>query len=130
MTTGLVVAAAAALVAASLHSWMFVQESVRFSRPSTLAMLEVQPAHADAVRLWAYHQGVYNVLLGGLAAIGALLLATGATAAGTTLVGAASAAMVLAATALLLADRRRGRLPGFVGQALPPAIAVIALLTD
>jgi putative membrane protein len=120
-------AAAAGLVAAATHAYMFVRESVLFQRPSTLSMLEVPPDQAAVVRLWAYHQGVYNLLLGAMAAIGAIEVLIGALDVGRTLLFASAAAMTVAATALLGVDRRRERVPGFVAQALPAFACLVAL---
>jgi putative membrane protein len=120
-------AAATGLAAAGMHAYIFTLESVRFSRTATLRMLEVQPQHADAVRLWAYHQGVYNLLLALTAAAGAALALTGDPLPGRTLLWASSTTMVVAALALLLADRRPARVPGFLAQAVPPLLTIAAL---
>lgn len=121
------IAAMTALLAAAMHTYIFTMESVRFSRTATLHMLEIQPQHADAVRLWAYHQGVYNLLLALTATIGAALALTGETVPGRTLLLASSTTMVIAALALLLADRRTARIPGFLAQAIPPLLTIAAL---
>lgn len=54
MTT--VLAPVALLLAAGLHLYVFVHESILFSRPATQSMFQVEPQHAPAIRLWAYHQ--------------------------------------------------------------------------
>ncbi|WP_267423599.1 MULTISPECIES: DUF1304 family protein [unclassified Curtobacterium] len=117
------------LAAAAMHWWMFVQESILFARHSkTQRMVGVAPAAVQAVQLWAFHQGVYNLLLGALGATGSLFLLLGHTATGTALFVAAAVSMIAAAGALLAVDRRRQRLPGFAAQALPAIIALTALL--
>lgn len=123
----LAVAALTALIAAAMHAYIFTMESVRFGRTATLRMLGVQPQHADAVRLWAFHQGVYNLLLALTAAAGAALVVTGEVLPGRTLLWASSITMVIAALALLLADRRAARVPGFLAQAVPPLLTIAAL---
>ncbi|MEN0084380.1 MAG: DUF1304 family protein [Leifsonia sp.] len=120
-------AAVAILVAAALHLYVFVQESILFSRPATQRMFEVSPEHAAAVRLWAYHQGVYNALLAGVAIAGAVLLLGGDRSASVALIAASAVCMILAALALLLADARRARVTGFVAQAAPAAVALVLL---
>jgi putative membrane protein len=121
------VAATAAATAAVVHSYMFVKESLQFSRPQTLRMLEVPVEDAGAVRLWAFHQGVYNLLLGATATAGGTLLLTGFRVAGSTLLAAAAVSMTAAAAALLAADPRPQRIPGFLAQAAPALTALIAL---
>lgn len=118
-------AVAALLVAPTLHLYVFVHESILFSRPATLRMLEVEPQHAPAVRLWAFHQGVYNALLAAVAVAGAVALLIGYRQVGATLMVASGGSMVVAAAALLLADRRRARVPGFIAQAVPAAVALV-----
>ncbi|MCY1695082.1 DUF1304 family protein [Curtobacterium sp. SL109] len=117
------------LSAAAMHWWMFVQESILFAQHSeTQRMLGVAPAAVPAVRLWAFHQGVYNFLLGAVGATGSLFLLAGCAANGTALFVAAAVSMIAAAGALLAVDRRRQRLPGFAAQAIPAISALIALL--
>lgn len=117
------------LAAAVMHWYMFIQESVLFPRrPETQRMFDVAPAEMPAVRLWAFHQGVYNFLLGTIGATGSMLLLTGHAVAGTALLIAAATSMVCAAGALLAVDRRRQRLTGFAAQALPAIVALVMLL--
>lgn len=127
MTVALTIAAVAASTAAAVHGFMFTVESVLYGRPGALRMLEIAAAHASAVRLWAFHQGVYNLVLGATSAAGVIALAVGATTAGRTLLLAANTAMVVAALALIGVDRRPARVPGFLAQALPATICLLAL---
>jgi putative membrane protein len=123
-------AVAAAGTAAVVHGYMFVKESVQFTHPRTLRMLEVPDEHAGAVRLWAYHQGVYNLLLGATAAAGGALLLTGSRVPGGTLLAAAATSMTVAAAALLAADPRPERIPGFLAQAAPALTALTAIVAS
>jgi len=127
MTVPLAIAAAAASIAAATHVFMFAVESLLFGRISTRRMLEIPERHAAAVRLWAYHQGVYNLLLGAMSAAGAIGLVLGSSIGGRTLLLASNAAMVVAALALIGVDRRRERVPGALAQALPAAVCLVAL---
>ena len=122
-----VLAAVAMIVATALHLYVFAHESILFTRPATQRMLEVEPQHAAAVRLWAFHQGVYNALLAGAALVGAVALLAGDEQLGLPLTLPAAVSMIAAAFALLVADRRRARVPGFLAQALPAAIALALL---
>lgn len=125
-----IVATVAMLVATIAHVFMFARESLLFQRPSSQRMLEIQPAHASAIRLWAYHQGIYNLLLGGTGLAGALALLAGGAEAGVALILAAAVSMITAAVALLAVDRRVARIPGFLAQAVPPSVALLALLAS
>lgn len=127
MSPALATAVAAAAVAAALHAFMFARESLMFSRPSTQQMLEVAAADVPAVRLWALHQGVYNLLLGGTALAGAVAVVAGSTRVGATLLTASGIFMLVAAAALMAVDRRRARVPGFLAQAVPAAIVLLAI---
>lgn len=118
---------AAAVVAAALHLYVFARESLLHSRTSTRRMLEIDAVHAEAVRLWAFHQGVYHALLAAITGSGVIAALTHATTVATALLTASGAAMVVTALALLIADPRRARLAGFCAQALPPLIALAAL---
>ena len=122
-----VIAAVASIVAAAMHGYIFTLESVLFSRPRTQRMFEYATDDLPALRLWAFHQGVYNLLIGSTALAGAVALLTGSTTVGITLVISASTFMIGAALALIAADRRHARIPGLVAQALPPIVALITL---
>jgi putative membrane protein len=123
-----VLAAAAMVAAAALHLYVFARESLLFSRPSTQRMFEVEALQATAVRLWAYHQGIYNALLGGVAAAGAVALLLGDRTVGATLTIASGVSMIIAAATLVMADRRPSRIPGLLTQAVPPAAGLLLLL--
>ena len=88
------VVVAACVAAAAVHGYVFVRESPLFSRPSTQRMFEVAAADVSAVRLWAFHQGVYNLLLGATSVAGAIGVSSGARNAGAALIVAASTSMI------------------------------------
>jgi putative membrane protein len=117
----------ACVSATAAHGYVFARESLLFSRPSTQRMFEVAAADVGAVRLWAFHQGVYNLLLGATSLAGAIGVLAGASTAGPALVVASSTSMIVAAVTLVAADPRRARIPGLVAQALPPSVALLAL---
>ncbi len=114
----------AAGVAVALHLYVFVAESVLFTRPATLAMFEVAPQHAPAVRLWAFHQGVYNLLVAAITATGMVGTAIAETW-GPPLLLAGTATMLIAAVALVAADPRRQRLTGLIAQGAPSLIGLV-----
>ncbi|MCE0762442.1 DUF1304 domain-containing protein [Pseudonocardia kujensis] len=121
----IVVAALSITAAAGLHLWMFILESVLFGRPTVHRMLEVRAEHVRAVRPWAFHQGVYNLVLATTAIAGLVALLLGRDGPGRILVMAACAGMLLAGVALFVFDPRLARLPGMLAQALPALVAVV-----
>ncbi|GAA3026038.1 DUF1304 domain-containing protein [Microbacterium dextranolyticum] len=118
---GLVLAALAAL----LHVVIFWLESVAWTSPRARAAFGTTADEAEATREMAFNQGFYNLLLAIVTALGVVLVATGATAAGAALVFAGAGSMAAAALVLLLSS------PDKAGAALKqgvlPLLAVIAL---
>jgi putative membrane protein len=117
------------LVAAGVHLWIFALESVLFGRAPVRRMFEVGEEHAAAVRPWAFHQGVYNLLLAGGLLTGLGVALTGPPGAGRLLVAMAAGSMVVAGLALAAIDRRRERLAGLAAQCLPAAVALLAAVS-
>jgi putative membrane protein len=91
-----VIASIFVALAALLHGYIFLMESVWWTRPATWKRFGVaDQAAADTTKPMAYNQGFYNLFLGLGAALGLVLYWTGATEVGTTLV---LAALVLTTT--------------------------------
>ncbi|GAB4065645.1 DUF1304 domain-containing protein [Angustibacter speluncae] len=122
LTVALVLAALAAL----LHVYIFVLESVRFSQPSTQKVFGVRPDDLDAVRPWAFNQGWYNLFLAVQTLVGIALAASGTVGVGIALVVAGVGSMLAAALVLVGSDRRRARTAATQGTI--PALALLALL--
>ena len=96
-----IVAAVFVALAAFLHVYIFLMESIWWTRPATWKRFGVaSQADADATRPMAYNQGFYNLFLAGGAVIGLLLFFGGQSPAGTALVLFSTGSMVLAATVL------------------------------
>jgi putative membrane protein len=123
-----VVAQAFALAAAFTHLWIFVMESVRFSRPGVHAMFEIRAADVAVVRPWAFHQGCYNALLAAQVLAGLAAVHLGAVTGGRALVLAATASMLVASAALVVFDPRRARIKGLVGQGAPALVTLVAMV--
>ncbi len=123
----LVAASVFALIAAAIHVYIFVLESIRWTAPATMALFQIpngeQAAHTQAL---AYNQGFYNLFLAVGAVIGVLLLGMGNVAVGASLVGFAAASMMLAGVVLLLKDSRMLR-PALI-QAVPALLALVFLI--
>ncbi|MER1995289.1 MAG: DUF1304 domain-containing protein [Arthrobacter sp.] len=122
----LVAASVFALIAAAIHVYIFVLESIRWTAPATMALFRIpngeQAAHTQAL---AYNQGFYNLFLAVGAVLGVLLLGMGNVAVGATLVGFAAASMMLAGAVLLLKDSRMLR--AALIQAVPALLALVFL---
>ena len=102
----LITAAVFAVIAAAIHLYIFVLESLRWTAPATMAVFRVAtPQEAATTASLAYNQGFYNLFLGVGALLGVVLLTAGSRVAGLTLISFASASMVLAALVLVFSNR-------------------------
>ena len=117
-------------LAALLHVYIFVLESVRWSHPSVWRIfgLTTQEA-ADTTKPLAYNQGFYNLFLAVGAAIGVVLWAVNGVGdvAGRTLLLFSLGSMVGAALVLLTSGRKYLR-PATVQGTLPLIGFVLTLL--
>jgi putative membrane protein len=121
------IAIAAAVVAALVHAWFFVLESLWFMRPAVFRRFGLtSEADAAVVRSFAYNQGFYNLFLGAGVAIGLALVAIGDPVAGRAITLFACGSMIAAGVVLVLHS------PSFLRaaaiQVVPPLAAVLAIL--
>ncbi|WP_431799659.1 DUF1304 domain-containing protein [Microbacterium kunmingense] len=122
VVAGLVFAAVAALI----HLYIFVMESVTWTSARTRATFGIRSLEeAQATKAMAFNQGFYNLFLAVAALLGIVLVAAGITVVGATLVFVGTGSMVAAGLVLLLSNRRMLR-PAAI-QAVPPLIAIILL---
>ena len=113
-------------LAAVVHGYFFVLESLWFDRPSTWRTFGIRDAEqATAARPWAYNQGFYNLFLGIGTAVGIALVVAGNVTAGASLVAFGCACMVGAAVVLAVSDR--SKLRGALIQGVLPALALALL---
>jgi putative membrane protein len=118
------IAQAAALLAAAVHVFIFILESVRFTEPATYRRFFVQSQRdAELLRPIFFNQGFYNLFLAIGAAGGILVLHLGYPEAGRALVLFACGSMALAGLILMFTDRRFVR-AGLL-QAVPPIVALV-----
>ncbi|KAA1419772.1 DUF1304 domain-containing protein [Mumia zhuanghuii] len=117
-----VLAAVFAALAAVLHVWIFVMESLRWEHPSTRRTFQMTADEAAATREMAYNQGFYNLFLAVVTVVGLVLLATDQTDAGRALVFAGCGSML--AAAVVLVARSPERLRAAVAQGTMPLLAV------
>ena len=121
------IAVVAALVAAAIHLWFFVLESVQFTQPKVYARFGLHSAEdAAIVRPMAFNQGFYNLFLAIGILVGLALVAAGQVDAGRAIVLFACATMVGAGVVLLASNRRF--LIGASIQALPPLVVLVVTL--
>ena len=122
LTAGLIVAVLAAL----LHGYIFVMESVTWTSPRTRAVFGMTEDEAQATKLLAFNQGFYNLFLGIVTIIGVIAAFTGAVAVGVALVFAGVGSMLAAAVVLLAAARDNAR--AAVSQGVLPLIAIVLVV--
>ena len=121
------IAVAAAVLAALIHVWFFVMESVWFMRESVWRRFGLtSDSDARIVRSFAYNQGFYNLFLAVGVAIGVALVASGDPTAGRPIVLFACGSMIAAGLVLVLHN------PAFLRaaaiQVVPPLAAVLAIV--
>ena len=121
LTVAFVLAALAALV----HVYIFVIESLQWEKPSTLRAFGMSAEQAAVMKPLAYNQGFYNLFLALEVAAGVVLLDPHRNT-GVALVAFACASMVAAALVLVSSDT--SKLRGAVIQGAIPALALLALL--
>ena len=121
LTAGLVFAALAAL----LHVYIFVMESLTWTSPRTRATFGTTAEEAETTKLLAFNQGFYNLFLAIVTAIGIVAICLGHNAVGAALIFAGVGSMLAAAAVLLASSPDKAR--AAVTQGAFPLIAVILL---
>jgi putative membrane protein len=122
-----IIGVVAASLAALIHVWFFVLESLWFERPDVAGRFGVRTQEAiDAVRPMAFNQGFYNLFLAIGIAGGLLLVASGNAMTGRPIVLFSCACMVGAGVVLLASNRRFASAAAL--QAVPPLLAIVATL--
>jgi putative membrane protein len=121
----LIVACVLAGLAALVHVYIFVLESLRWEDPATRRIFGTTTETAAVTRPLAYNQGFYNLFLAVVTAAGIVLVGSQREAA-VALLLAGPGSMVAAAMVLVTADRSKAR--AALVQALLPALALVSLL--
>jgi len=122
ITAGLVLAVLAAL----LHVYIIVMESLTWTSPRTRATFGTTPETAETTKELAFNQGFYNLFLAIVTAIGVAAVLIGAKAVGVALVFAGVGSMLAAALVLLLSSPDKAR--AAITQGTLPLIAVVLLV--
>ena len=122
ITAGLVFAGLAAL----LHVYIFVMESLTWTSPRTRAAFGTTPEEAETTKLLAFNQGFYNLFLAIVSGVGIAAIGMGHKAVGAALILAGVGSMGAAAAVLLLSAPDKAR--AAVTQGTFPVIAIVLLL--
>ncbi|PLS25937.1 DUF1304 domain-containing protein [Bifidobacterium imperatoris] len=120
-----------AVLAGLLHVLIFVLESFRWTEPSTMKTFSITSIEeAEATKEMAYNQGFYNLFLGIMAAVGAVIILFGQQTIGSTLMAAGTASMVLAALVLFTGspDKRAAAVKQFTLPALSLVLLIVSFI--
>ena len=120
------VALVLAVLAALLHVYIFVMESVTWTSPKTRATFGLTAAEAEQTKVLAFNQGFYNLFLAVVTAVGVILMIAGQRPAGAALLLAGAGSM--AAAALVLVLSARDKWSAALKQGVLPLLSVIALV--
>src|SRR6478736_5975929 len=121
ITAGLVIASLAAL----LHVYIFVMESLTWTSPRTRATFGLSAQEAEATKEMAFNQGFYNLFLAIVSGVGIGAVLTGHGAVGTALVLAGVGSMLAAALVLLVSSPDKAR--AAITQDVFPLISVLLI---
>lgn len=113
-------------LAALLHVYIFVLESLQWTAPRTRATFGTTREEAETTKLLAFNQGFYNLFLAIVTAVGIVAMALGHNAVGAALVFAGVGSMAAAAVVLLASAPGKAR--SAVIQGLFPVIAIVLLV--
>lgn len=112
-------------LAALLHVYIFVMESVTWTTPRTRAVFGTTADEAQTTKMLAFNQGFYNLFLAVITGAGIAAIALGHMAVGAALVFAGVGSMLAAAFVLIVSSRDMTR--SAVIQGVFPLITVALL---
>ena len=113
-------------LAALLHVYIFVMESLTWMTPRTRAVFGTTADEAQITKMLAFNQGFYNLFLAIIAAVGISAIAMGHMAVGAALVFAGMGSMLAAAAVLIASSRDMTR--SAIIQGVFPLIAIVLLV--
>lgn len=122
LIAGLIVAGLAAL----LHVYIFVMESLTWTSPRTRATFGLTEQQAVDTKELAFNQGFYNLFLAIVTAVGIAAIVLGCKAVGLALIFAGIGSMAAAALVLLLSSPEKAR--AAITQGIFPVLGIAALL--
>ena len=112
-------------LAAVLHVYIFVMESVTWTTPRTRAVFGTTADEAQTTKMLAFNQGFYNLFLAVITGAGIAAIVVGHRAVGAALVFAGVGSMLAAAFVLIASSRDMTR--SAVTQGVFPLITVALL---
>lgn len=115
-----------AALAAALHVYIFVLESLTWTSPRTRATFGTTAEEAQATKELAFNQGFYNLFLAIVSVVGIVAVGLGHNAVGAALVFAGVGSMLAAAVVLLTSSPDKAR--AAITQGVFPLIAVVLLV--
>ncbi len=115
-----------AALAAVLHVYIFVMESLTWTSPRTRATFGISEEEAQATKELAFNQGFYNLFLAIVTIVGIAAIGLGHCAVGAALVFAGAGSMLAAAAVLLTSSPDKAR--AAITQGIFPLIAVVLLV--
>lgn len=121
----LIVALTIAGLAALLHVYIFVLESLTWTSPRTRAIFGTTAEEAETTRPLAFNQGFYNLFLAVVAAAGIVAFLMGHKGVGAALVFAGVGSMLAAAAVLLASSPDKSR--AALTQGTLPLVGVVLL---
>lgn len=121
ITVALIFSALAAL----LHVYIFVMESLTWTSPRTRAVFGTTEEEAQTTKMLAFNQGFYNLFLAVVTAVGIAAVMLGHRSVGTALIFAGIGSMLAAAVVLLASSPDKAR--AAVTQGTLPLIGIAAL---
>jgi putative membrane protein len=113
-------------LAAVLHVYIFVLESLQWTAPRTRATFGTTLESAEATKELAFNQGFYNLFLAIVTGVGIGFTISGGTPVGAALLLAGTGSMLAAAIVLLVSSPDKAR--SAVVQGTFPLVAVILIL--
>ncbi|ORA09360.1 DUF1304 domain-containing protein [Mycobacterium arosiense] len=115
-----------AALAALLHVYIFVIESLTWTSPRTRATFGTTAAEAETTKTLAFNQGFYNLFLAIVTGVGIGAVALGHRGVGAALIFAGVGSMAAAAVVLVASAPDKARAAATQGTF--PAIAIVLLL--
>ncbi|WP_454728505.1 DUF1304 domain-containing protein [Cellulosimicrobium protaetiae] len=113
-------------VAAAIHVYIFVMESLTWTSARTRATFGTSREEAEATKELAFNQGFYNLFLAVLVVLGIVLYAADRQDVGLTLVVAGAGSMVAAGLVLILSSPSKAR--AALVQLVPPLLGVVGVV--
>jgi len=111
-------------LAAAIHVYIFVLESLRWDFPATRKAFGVKTdAEAAATRPMAFNQGFYNLFLAAMTVAGIIFVLASSPVVGATLIFAGTGSMLAAGLVLLISSPKLAR--AAMIQLTAPALAII-----